>query len=425
MFFFFFDSIYEVIKECLNIYLKANFDSKRYCDISELFSDKITKNEMKESVGAFSKEVKYLYESKYPENEKDLNIISKLYENEYRSNIINKREAFAILFWCFKIFKKRKPFEEHKKEIMKNLMDFINIKLNKKSYRNFESVIYDDEEVVLHPVDSVAKLLEVLEEYSKEEVLYFRGHSKTSYQLKPSILRTEKLKENENLIFQELLISCPGDFRGFKNHIDYLVKMQHYGLPTRLLDITRNPLVSLYFSCCDNMKDMGEVIIFSPKKHQIKYENSDTVSMIASLPMFSYDEQTNLMDNLKMKQKSANSIDDIIIERFVHEIQTEKPGFTNKIDFKDLESCFVVLPKKDNSRIVKQDGAFIICGINENPEDIINRELRLKSEGKTVVIFITNKEKIRDELDLLSINKSSLFPEIDSVSDYIKNKYSD
>ena len=39
MFFFFFDSIYEVIKECLNIYFKANFDSKRYCDISELFSD--------------------------------------------------------------------------------------------------------------------------------------------------------------------------------------------------------------------------------------------------------------------------------------------------------------------------------------------------------------------------------------------------
>ena len=83
------------------------------------------------------------------------------------------------------------------------------------------------------------------------------------------------------------------------------------------------------------------------------------------------------------------------------------------------------MPKKDNNRIIKQDGAFIICGINSNPENIINQNLRLTTAGKTVLVFISNKEELIEELKLLSINKSSLFPEIDSVADYIKSKYVD
>ena len=34
-----------------------------------------------------------------------------------------------------------------------------------------------------------------------------------------------------------------------------------------------------------------------------------------------------------------------------------------------------------------------------------------------------NKENILRELDLFSINKAALFPEIDDVAEYIKEKY--
>lgn len=420
MFFFFFDlSSFDVIKQCFKHYLENSFNSKGYCDISELFSDDITKKEIKSDIGSLSVQVNELYKMKYPENTEDLKIISKLFSVPIHFDLLDSIEAFAILFWCFKIFKKKRPFDKNKNEIMNELMKFLQEDLQQKKYKNFGSIIFDSDRVEEYKVENVSGFLAVLDDYSQEKNLYFRGHSKISYELNPSILRTDRLMKNENLIYQELLVNCPNDFKGVNSHVDYLVKMQHYGLPTRLLDITRNPLVALYFACCSNYFDVGEIVIFSPPKEKIKYTNSDTVTILASLPLFSFEDQMQIMDDLYVGKKTT------LIQRFVHEIQTEKPAFENKINVSDVESCFVILPRKDNARIVKQDGAFIICGANNHPNRVINEELRLKSEGKNILVFITNKRKILKELDLLSINKSTLFPEIDCVSDYIKSKFSD
>lgn len=416
MFFFFNLMNYETIKYCFELYVTTNIEDKNYCDVSELFAD-VNKKEVRDSVVIFSDEINALYKRKYPEDKNDLECINKIY-NQNNNKVLDYHEAFAILFWSFKIFKKQYSFENNKKEIMQKLMSFIHNDLQLTTYDCFDSIIYDKNNTCVHVVKMVSDFLEALKDYSYEGELFFRGHSKTTYKLMPSILRTDRLKENEHLIYQELIINCPDEFKGFRRHIDFLVKMQHYGLPTRLLDITRNPLVALYFACCNNFNNIGEVIAFSIDSKQIKYANSDTVAMLASLPLFSYGDKSELIDSLHFGKTSD------VIGRFEHEIQTEKPGFKAKIDVSNLEDCFVVLPHKDNNRIVKQDGAFIICGVNNSIEKTINRKLRLYKNKKAVLFFISDKKQILKELDLLSINESSLFPEIDHVSEYIKSKYS-
>lgn len=426
MFFFFFDNQgYNIIEKCLEIYIKEDIQSKYYCDISNLFSDALTKNGVKESVEIYSQELTDLYKHKFPESESDLKVLSQIYNEKIVYGYIDSKEAFAVLFWSFKIFKKKKSFEKHKEEIMEELLSFFREEVHIHNISRIDSIIFNPSSVICYSVKSVSDYLNALKELSdSNSILYFRGHSKTTYKLQPSIMRTEAIRKNEKVIYQELLINCPQDFKGYDHHIDYLVKMQHYSLPTRLLDITGNPLVALYFACCSNPKDIGEVFVFSPKAKEIKYENSDTVAMISTLPLFSYEEQIELMDCLFMSQKTGNKISSNIIERFIHEIQTEKPGFVDRLNSEDLSSCYIVLPQKDNNRIVKQDGAFIICGVNEHPETIINQKLRLFINGKPVLIFIKNKKNILNDLDLLSVNQSTLFPEIDKVSEYIRFKYS-
>ena len=247
--------------------------------------------------------------------------------------------------------------------------------------------------------------------------IFYRGHSdKNKYKLEPSLFRKDDngnylYLNNEHILYRELLVSNSSDFSSDENTLDKLVRMQHYSLPTRLLDITSNPLIALYFACKENTDVEGEVILFSIDRNLIKYFDSDTASCISNLALLPKSEK----DSIDFKEVNFNS--QISIKRLTHFIREEKAFFEPKIVPDDLRKIICVKGKQSNDRISSQSGAFLLFGIDA----VLNE--KGTSDIEVGRITVANKKEIIKELDLLNINESTVFPYIENSAKYVANKY--
>lgn len=256
---------------------------------------------------------------------------------------------------------------------------------------------------------------------------YYRGHYSIDYHLIPSVFR-ENNWYTEDWYYHEIMVRCPEHFQ-YATHLDKLVTMQHYECPTRLLDVTSNPLVALYFACknfgCNscNKCEEGEVIVFPVNESEILYSDSDRALMLSCIPRFPEKDKQELQrlayENIfrdNFKKKTNGSYEDSIVERFFHEVTTELPSFKRELKPIDLLMPIFVQPNKTNGRIIKQDGAFIISGLSKNAYDA---EGKLKAT-EYCRISIKNKDTILRELSMIGINEATLFPEVDKVAHFLK-----
>ena len=178
------------------------------------------------------------------------------------------------------------------------------------------------------------------------------------------------------------------------------------------------------FTASVREKYHGDNIIFSPeflRESKALYDNlypsRIIVGRASEQELFWNAAYENVVEN-KFPQQSNGKYREKMFEQFYHAIKRHNAAFEREIVPVDLLTPQFVQPNRDNPRILKQDGAFIISGLDVSDKESDNkiREFLVKE----LIIPKEAKEQLRKELEYVGINQASLFPEVDRVADYLR-----
>ena len=197
--------------------------------------------------------------------------------------------------------------------------------------------------------------------------MIYRGHSSCGYELKTSVGRIEGYtKDMEMNLFTEFKKNYRIYAKEYpETDLELLFMAQHYGVPTRLLDWTFNPLIALYFASTPNNDNDGKV-------YSIKLKASYNVEQLDDISM---------------------SIRKIL----------------------DLNRCKYVIPYYTDIRYFNQKSIFLLSNHPNWKFDFADKE---------TVYIIKNeaKSQLRKELAILGIDESFVFPTLDSLGKDVKER---
>jgi len=257
----------------------------------------------------------------------------------------------------------------------------------------------------------------------------YRGQVNKAWRPEPSVLRG-MAKDAEPAVISELMLESPEDFSGDSSMFDRLVRAQHYSLPTRLLDVSLNPLVGLFFACYDRdttlLAQDGQVFALDFADDRVKYADSDAIAMICNLARLKDAEKDEIRSlarealNKPTNEKHAAAfLNCASMQRLFQFVQMEKPYFQLKAKAHDFQKYFFIMPNKNNRRIIAQSGAFVAAGLL----GFSRMQSSIAIKVSKFLIPAQSKIDILHQLDALNINSRTMFPEIENVAHYIKQRW--
>jgi hypothetical protein len=301
------------------------------------------------------------------------------------------------------------------------------------------------------PITSAFEFFKIAHKLKKDrnhssEIEFFRGHSDKGWKLLPSIYRKYMLDFEEDLI-NEFMRRRPNEFSDSDGMFNIVAKMQHYGLHTRLLDVTENPAIALYFACCDNFDKDGEIFMFQRSLDEIP--SNAVLNIIAEF----YIRNKNSGGNYEIKDYYESVVNNYRKE----DVKTAFYYITNGY------YCFS-RPKIISERILRQSGSIMLFANEVCPKENCKNEKCIHKEadkckkgtvGTSISERVTNlwvkrgfidytnphiineqnryryiikagsKKEILSELNTVGINKAYLFPDLENEGlDIMQDYYS-
>lgn len=245
----------------------------------------------------------------------------------------------------------------------------------------------------------------------KNKHFFFRGQADKDWTLQPKVLRDTTYNEKQLVLdFYHY-----GPLHSFNYDLDddrvsLLTDMQHYEVPTRLLDWSLSPLSALYFAVEKGREFFRNAVVYVLDPWSFNIEVLKSNCRGYSIPKI-HDIYV-IARALNATYFNTMGID--FIKKYIDKC------YYYAINDKDIEKPFAFVSNFTNNRMEHQRGVFTIHGTDKDID--LRREKYFMENACKIIIRANVRHKIYEQLNRMYINEYSQYPDIKGIKEIVESR---